>query len=45
MQRLIEDPLSEEILIGRFTDGDKIVAETEDSKIIFIREGPKGTIW
>ncbi|MBW3625316.1 MAG: ATP-dependent Clp protease ATP-binding subunit [Armatimonadetes bacterium] len=37
VQRLIEDPLSEEILIGRFTDGDRIVADTEDGKILFIR--------
>jgi ATP-dependent Clp protease ATP-binding subunit ClpC len=39
VQRLIEDPLSEEILIGRFTDGDKILADTENDKVIFIREG------
>jgi ATP-dependent Clp protease ATP-binding subunit ClpC len=38
VQRLIEDPLSEEILIGRFTDGDKIVAEAEDNKILFVRK-------
>jgi ATP-dependent Clp protease ATP-binding subunit ClpC len=44
VQRLIEDPLSEEILIGRFTSGDHIVADVEDGKFIFIREGalPEG---
>ena len=35
VQRVIEDPLSEEILLGRFTDGDTILAELEDGKVIF----------
>jgi ATP-dependent Clp protease ATP-binding subunit ClpC len=35
VQRLIEDPLSEELLIGRFTSGDTIRAELEDGKVIF----------
>jgi len=35
VQRLIEDPLSEEILLRRFTDGDTILAELEDGKVIF----------
>ncbi|HEY3280953.1 MAG TPA: ATP-dependent Clp protease ATP-binding subunit [Armatimonadota bacterium] len=35
VQRLIEDPLSEEMLIGRFTSGDTIRAEVEDGKVIF----------
>jgi ATP-dependent Clp protease ATP-binding subunit ClpC len=35
VQRVIEDPLSEEILLGRFTDGDTIQAELEDGKVIF----------
>jgi len=35
VQRVIEDPLSEEILLGRFSDGDTIQAELEDGKVIF----------
>jgi ATP-dependent Clp protease ATP-binding subunit ClpC len=35
VQRIIEDPLSEEILLGRFSDGDTIMAELEDGKVIF----------
>lgn len=35
VQRVIEDPLSEEILLGRFTEGDTIRAELEDGKVIF----------
>ncbi|MGQ9525159.1 MAG: ATP-dependent Clp protease ATP-binding subunit [Armatimonadota bacterium] len=35
VQRLIEDPLSEELLIGRFTSGDTVYADVEDGKIIF----------
>ncbi len=38
VQRLIEDPLSEEILLGRFTAGDTIRADVEDGKIIFRRQ-------
>jgi len=38
VQRFIEDPLSEEILIGRFTEGDQIVADMEGGKIIFVRK-------
>ncbi|HEY3780620.1 MAG TPA: ATP-dependent Clp protease ATP-binding subunit [Fimbriimonadaceae bacterium] len=36
VQRFIEDPLSEELLLGRFSAGDAIVAELdEDNKVIF----------
>lgn len=35
IQKLIEDPLSEDILMGRFTSGDTIVAELSDDKIEF----------
>jgi len=35
IQRLIEDPLSEEVLLGRFSSGDTILADAEDDKIIF----------
>ncbi|MDO8587161.1 MAG: ATP-dependent Clp protease ATP-binding subunit [Armatimonadota bacterium] len=37
VQRLIEDPLSEEILLGRFTAGDTIRAEMEDGKVFFTK--------
>ncbi len=37
VQRLIEDPLSEEILLGRFTMSDTIRAELEDGKIFFTK--------
>jgi len=35
IQRLIEDPLSEEVLLGRFSEGDAIQALVEDEKVIF----------
>jgi len=35
VQRVIEDPLSEEVLLGRFTEGDTIVASMEDEKVTF----------
>jgi ATP-dependent Clp protease ATP-binding subunit ClpC len=37
VQRLIEDPLSEEILLGRFVEGDTIRAEMEDGRIFFVK--------
>ncbi|MGQ9456245.1 MAG: ATP-dependent Clp protease ATP-binding subunit [Armatimonadota bacterium] len=37
VQRLIEDPLAEEILLGRFSAGDTIRAEVEDGKIFFTK--------
>ncbi len=37
VQRLIEDPLSEEILLGRFVSGDTIRAEVEDGKVFFTK--------
>jgi len=46
VQRFIEDPLSEEFLLGRFHSGDAIVADLdEDNKVVFRKkedEGPKG---
>jgi ATP-dependent Clp protease ATP-binding subunit ClpC len=44
VQRFIEDPLSEEMLLGRFQSGDNILADTEDGKtVIFKRvEEPTG---
>jgi ATP-dependent Clp protease ATP-binding subunit ClpC len=37
VQRLVEDPLAEEILLGRFVAGDTIRAELEDGKIFFTK--------
>lgn len=38
IQRLIEDPLSEAILSGKFHEGQEIVVDAEDGKIIFHHE-------
>jgi ATP-dependent Clp protease ATP-binding subunit ClpC len=37
VQRMIEDPLSEEILLGRFSEGDTIRAILEDGKVFFAK--------
>ncbi|OAA29750.1 Clp protease ClpX [Kosmotoga arenicorallina S304] len=37
IQRYIEDPLSEELLKGRFKEGDNITAISQDEKIVFRR--------
>jgi len=37
VQRFIEDPLSEELLLGRFQSGDLILADTEDGKTVFFK--------
>jgi ATP-dependent Clp protease ATP-binding subunit ClpC len=37
VQRFIEDPLSEELLLGRFQAGDQVLADTEDGKTVFFR--------
>lgn len=37
VQRMIEDPLAEEILLGRFGTGDVIRAEVEDGRIFFTK--------
>ncbi|RYG23761.1 ATP-dependent Clp protease ATP-binding subunit, partial [bacterium] len=43
VQRFIEDPLSEEMLLGRFQAGDTILADTEDGKtVVFKRQEPEG---
>jgi ATP-dependent Clp protease ATP-binding subunit ClpC len=39
VQRLIENPLSNEIIEGKFKAGDKIRAEAKDNKIIFEKTG------
>lgn len=38
VQRYIEDPLSEELLLGRFTAGDTISAELDDDKKVFFKK-------
>ncbi|MCE9557692.1 MAG: ATP-dependent Clp protease ATP-binding subunit [Armatimonadetes bacterium] len=35
VQRFIEDPLSEDLLIGTFVRGDNIMASLEDGKVVF----------
>jgi ATP-dependent Clp protease ATP-binding subunit ClpC len=37
VQRFIEDPLSEELLLGRFQSGDEIVAELDETKTVIFR--------
>lgn len=39
VQKYIEDPLSEELLYGRFSDGDHIVADLDDHGQIIFRKG------
>ena len=38
IQRLVEDPFSEQILNGTFAEGDVIRVEVEDGKIIFVKQ-------
>jgi ATP-dependent Clp protease ATP-binding subunit ClpC len=40
VQRLIEDPLAEELLRGTFSEGDIIRAEVKDGGIVFVRVAP-----
>ena len=35
IQRLIEDPLSEELLAGEWTDGDTVLCDVADGKFVF----------
>lgn len=35
VQRMIEDPLAEEVLVGRFREGDTIHADLQDGKLVF----------
>ncbi|MFQ3586047.1 MAG: ATP-dependent Clp protease ATP-binding subunit [Fimbriimonadaceae bacterium] len=42
VQRFIEDPLSEELLLGRFTAGDTVVAILDDEKkVVFRKNDPE----
>ncbi len=38
IQRLVEDPLSDELLRGQFAGGDVVVVDTQDDKIVFERK-------
>jgi ATP-dependent Clp protease ATP-binding subunit ClpC len=38
VQRFIEDPLSEELLLGRFSAGDAIVADLDDDKKVIFKK-------
>ncbi len=39
VQRLIEDPLAEEILLGRFSEGDTVVASLdEEGRLVFLKK-------
>ncbi|MFA6694731.1 MAG: ATP-dependent Clp protease ATP-binding subunit, partial [Bacillota bacterium] len=38
IQRLVENPLSDEILSGRFKSGDTVVVDSEEGKIVFQQE-------
>ncbi len=42
VQRFIEDPLSEEMLLGRFQKGDRILADTEDGKTVVFKRQEEG---
>lgn len=43
IQRLVEDPLSDELLRGRFRQGDVVVADVKDGKVVFeARREPVG---
>lgn len=43
VQRLVEDPLAEEVLLGKFVATDRIVVDTDDdNKIIFTKGAPLG---
>lgn len=44
VQRLIEDPLSEEVLLGRFSQGDTVHVELEDGKIFFTKSADLGSL-
>jgi ATP-dependent Clp protease ATP-binding subunit ClpC len=41
VQRFIEDPLSEEMLLGRFQAGDHILADTEDGTTVVFKVLPR----
>ncbi|MBF0427070.1 MAG: AAA family ATPase, partial [Magnetococcales bacterium] len=43
LQRLIHDPLAEEILAGRVKDGDRLQATVQGEEICFTRPQPDGT--
>ena len=44
IQRLMENPLSEEILKGTFGEGDKIMVSAEDGKLVFLKQEEVATV-
>jgi ATP-dependent Clp protease ATP-binding subunit ClpC len=40
VQRMVEDPLAEEILMGNFKEGDTILADVKDGDIVFVKAAP-----
>ena len=40
IQRLVEDPLAEEFIRGVFEEGDGVLADAEDGKLVFRKEEP-----
>ncbi|MBL8088117.1 MAG: ATP-dependent Clp protease ATP-binding subunit [Chthonomonas sp.] len=41
VQRFIEDPISEELLLGRFTEGDSVLAELDGEQVVFVKKEQK----
>jgi len=44
IQRLIEDPLAEQMLAGTFQEGDTVRAEVEDGQVVFVRVHKPGDL-
>ncbi|HHV56935.1 MAG TPA: ATP-dependent Clp protease ATP-binding subunit [Firmicutes bacterium] len=44
IQRLLENPLSEEMLAGRFKEGDTVTADAEEGKIVFQPARPAAAV-
>ncbi len=42
IQRLVEDPLSETILAGKFKEGQSVIVDEKDSRIVFREDVKKG---
>ena len=42
VQRYIEDPLSEELLLGRFHAGDSVIAELDENKEVIFKIATEG---
>ncbi|NLK07818.1 MAG: ATP-dependent Clp protease ATP-binding subunit [Firmicutes bacterium] len=44
IQRLVENPLSEEILKGTFTEGDRITVGAKDGELVFLKQEEVATV-